>query len=553
MSVREGVRGQATWAGTSSAPGLTWTSSSTPVAPTSARRGDRTAGLAGGQARAAAEQAAVSGPWRSVVRPPDEREQRGVDHSVPSIVLNGADGFAGIGPAKSKGFGIVKLSGHLTTPGTYEAPLGITLRELLDLSGGMRGGHALKFWTMRRLVGEMLTDEHLDVPLDFESVAAAGSQLGTRSVQIFDDTTCVVGAVLRWTGSTSTSRAGNARRAGEGTFWPWSMSWTGWNAGQGLRGRRRSSWTSATTSPAARSARSATARRPPSPPPSRYFQGRVHPAPQAGRLSVRPRRVDAMELNRMTVETTQDMMTVTIDGFEIVVPKGTWIIQAAELLGIADPAVLRPPAARTDRRLPPVPGRGGRPAQAAGLVYHRVRRRYGGAPPSSPPRSRRRRNSGVMKLLLINHPLDCPMCDKGGRCPCRTRRCPRARARPGSPRRSGPSPSRCRSLPRCCSTGSGASPALGAPGRRRDRRRRLHRLHGARPRPVHRHRRRASRSTPTRPAIPCRCAVGALTGAACQFRSRPFNSGIGAECVQCLRLRLWLVPTDVQRSRSHAG
>ena len=86
-----------------------------------------------------------------------------------------------------------------TKPGQYEAPLGITLRTLLDLAGGVREGHQLKFWTPGGSSTPILTDAHLDVPLDFESVGAAGSMLGTRALEIFDDTTCVVRAVLRWT------------------------------------------------------------------------------------------------------------------------------------------------------------------------------------------------------------------------------------------------------------------------------------------------------------------------------------------------------------------
>ena len=139
--------------------------------------------------------------------------------SVPPILLNGADWFAGMGTEKSKGCGIFNLSGHVTTPGTFEAPLGITLRELLELSGGMRGGHRLKFWTAGGSSAGILTDQHLDVPLDFESVAAAGSQLGTRSVQIFDDTTCVVGAVLRWTEFYQHESCGKCTPCREGTFW----------------------------------------------------------------------------------------------------------------------------------------------------------------------------------------------------------------------------------------------------------------------------------------------------------------------------------------------
>ena len=60
--------------------------------------------------------------------------------SVPSIVERGAEWFASMGTEKSKGYGIFSLSGHVTKPGQYEAPLGITLRELIDLAGGMRQG-----------------------------------------------------------------------------------------------------------------------------------------------------------------------------------------------------------------------------------------------------------------------------------------------------------------------------------------------------------------------------------------------------------------------------
>jgi len=139
--------------------------------------------------------------------------------SVPSIVANGADWFAGLGTDKSKGYGIFSLSGHVTMPGQYEAPLGITLAELLSLAGGVRAGHRLKFWTAGGSSVGLLTDQHQDVPLDFESVAAAGSQLGTRSLQIFDETACVVRAVLRWTEFYQHESCGKCTPCREGTFW----------------------------------------------------------------------------------------------------------------------------------------------------------------------------------------------------------------------------------------------------------------------------------------------------------------------------------------------
>jgi NADH-quinone oxidoreductase subunit F len=139
--------------------------------------------------------------------------------SVPSIVGDGADWFASMGTEKSKGFGIFSLSGHVTLPGQYEAPLGITLRELLDMAGGIREGHRLKFWTPGGSSTPILTDEHLDVPLDFEGVGAAGSMLGTRALQIFDETTCVVRAVLRWSEFYAHESCGKCTPCREGTYW----------------------------------------------------------------------------------------------------------------------------------------------------------------------------------------------------------------------------------------------------------------------------------------------------------------------------------------------
>src|SRR5690242_7717607 len=139
--------------------------------------------------------------------------------SVPSIVANGADWFSSMGTEKSKGFGIFSLSGHVTRPGQYEAPLGITLRELLEMAGGIREGHELKFWTPGGSSTPIFTHEHLDVPLDFESVGAAGSMLGTRALQIFDETTCVLRAVLRWTEFYAHESCGKCTPCREGTYW----------------------------------------------------------------------------------------------------------------------------------------------------------------------------------------------------------------------------------------------------------------------------------------------------------------------------------------------
>ena len=139
--------------------------------------------------------------------------------SVPAIVNKGVAWFTAMGTEKSKGFTLYSLSGHVNNPGQFEAPLGITLRELLEISGGVRSGHKLKFWTPGGSSTPIFTDEHLDVPLDYESVAAAGSMLGTKALQIFDETTCVVRAVLRWTEFYKHESCGKCTPCREGTWW----------------------------------------------------------------------------------------------------------------------------------------------------------------------------------------------------------------------------------------------------------------------------------------------------------------------------------------------
>ncbi|MFZ2527307.1 MAG: NADH-quinone oxidoreductase subunit NuoF [Rhodococcus sp. (in: high G+C Gram-positive bacteria)] len=139
--------------------------------------------------------------------------------SVPAILRNGIDWFHAMGTEKSPGFTLYSLSGHVTRPGQYEAPLGITLRELLDYAGGIRAGHRLKFWTPGGSSTPLFTAEQLDVPLDYEGVGAAGSMLGTKALQIFDDTTCVVRAVLRWSQFYKHESCGKCTPCREGTWW----------------------------------------------------------------------------------------------------------------------------------------------------------------------------------------------------------------------------------------------------------------------------------------------------------------------------------------------
>jgi NADH-quinone oxidoreductase subunit F len=139
--------------------------------------------------------------------------------SVPGIVRGGSDWFREMGTDKSPGHGIFSLSGHVVRPGQYEAPFGITMRELLDMAGGVREGHELKFWTPGGSSTPIFTAEHLDVPLTYDDVAAAGSMLGTRALQVFDETVSVVKAVSRWTQFYKHESCGKCTPCREGTFW----------------------------------------------------------------------------------------------------------------------------------------------------------------------------------------------------------------------------------------------------------------------------------------------------------------------------------------------
>ena len=139
--------------------------------------------------------------------------------SVPAILVNGAEWYAGMGTEKAKGAMLYSLSGHVTHPGQYEAPLGTTTRTLLDLAGGVRAGHHLKFFTPGGSSTPIFTPDDLDTPLDYESVSAAGSILGTKALQMFDETTSVVRTTLRWAQFYQHESCGKCTPCREGNYW----------------------------------------------------------------------------------------------------------------------------------------------------------------------------------------------------------------------------------------------------------------------------------------------------------------------------------------------
>ena len=108
--------------------------------------------------------------------------------NVIPILLEGGAAFAGTGTERSTGTKLFCVSGHVNRPGVYEAPFGITLRELLDLAGGLGGSGRLQAVLLGGAAGAFVTPEQLDVPLTFEGTRAAGATLGSAVVMPFDDT-----------------------------------------------------------------------------------------------------------------------------------------------------------------------------------------------------------------------------------------------------------------------------------------------------------------------------------------------------------------------------
>ncbi len=138
---------------------------------------------------------------------------------IPTILERGAEWFASFGTEKSPGIKLFAMSGHVKRPGIYEAPLGTPFSELLDYAGGMRDGHELKFWLPGGSSVPLLTDEHVDVPMTYEDIAAAGSMLGTGTPMVFDETTSVVRAVSRWIEFYKHESCGKCTPCREGTYW----------------------------------------------------------------------------------------------------------------------------------------------------------------------------------------------------------------------------------------------------------------------------------------------------------------------------------------------
>jgi NADH-quinone oxidoreductase subunit F len=140
--------------------------------------------------------------------------------NVPHVVRNGASWFASLGPEKSPGTKIVSVCGHVRRPGCYEILMGTPLREVVEEhAGGVRDGRRLKMVLPAGASSAAVTPERLDTPLDFDSMAQAGTMLGSAGMIVLDETACAVRVALWGERFYAHESCGKCTPCREGTAW----------------------------------------------------------------------------------------------------------------------------------------------------------------------------------------------------------------------------------------------------------------------------------------------------------------------------------------------
>lgn len=140
--------------------------------------------------------------------------------AVVPILQKGGDWYASLGTPKNGGTRLFSVSGHIKKPGNYELPMGTSLRTIIyDVAGGMKGDKKLKAVIPGGSSVPVLTAEEIDVKMDFDSVAAIGSLLGSGGVIVMDEGTCMVKALLRISKFYDHESCGQCTPCREGTTW----------------------------------------------------------------------------------------------------------------------------------------------------------------------------------------------------------------------------------------------------------------------------------------------------------------------------------------------
>ena len=138
--------------------------------------------------------------------------------NVPLIILKGADWFASMGTETSKGTKTFALTGEVNNTGLIEVPMGTTLREIVfDIGGGMRDGKKFKAVQIGGPSGGCLTEEHLDIPMDYDNLIKAGAMVGSGGLVVMSDKTCIVEVARFFMNFTQHESCGKCVPCREGT------------------------------------------------------------------------------------------------------------------------------------------------------------------------------------------------------------------------------------------------------------------------------------------------------------------------------------------------
>ena len=325
---------------------------------------------------------------------------------APTIMRRGAAWFNALGRPKNSGQKVFCISGHVNKPCNVEEELGIPLRELIDrYAGGVRGGWdnllaVIPGGASVPVIPKAICD---DVLMDFDCCATSKSGLGTAAVIVMDKSTDIIKAIARLSKFYMHESCGQCTPCREGTGWMWRVMTRMVEGRARFVGDRHARAGDAPD----RGSHDLCARRcgsladPRADPPFPAGDGRAHRSLQGAHAGAPGGGVGRMA-------------KVTVDGIDGRSPER--LHGPAGLRGRrqGDPALLlsRTPVDR--RQLPHVPGGDREGAAEADFLLHiSGRRRHGGAHRQPMVRNGRR---GVMEFLLINHPLDCPICDQGGEC-----------------------------------------------------------------------------------------------------------------------------------------
>jgi NADH-quinone oxidoreductase subunit F len=144
--------------------------------------------------------------------------------TLPHIIEMGADVYSAIGVANSTGTKLISVSGHVQKPGNYEIELGMSSRDIIyGLAGGPGEGRSVKMWFPGGSSSPVLTGDDLDLSYDFDTLAKAGSMLGSGAIIVVDDQTSIVDVALKTAQFYRHESCGKCTPCREGTNWTVKM------------------------------------------------------------------------------------------------------------------------------------------------------------------------------------------------------------------------------------------------------------------------------------------------------------------------------------------